>query len=314
MEYEILKDPNILGRVEQLRDKCVSTESICVSDVVSLESFLGFGLITKTININKFTSSNSVHCLEEAVDVLNKTIGEYKKVELEKHYTLVDLVNHIETAQYYIRQLVGKLNAFSNLSSDIWDRIFNEKYVYYYKSDTDNSEYVDIYNFTKDQDIIKAFSYNRSYLIGICTTSDGVLDSETMDRIYNRVNELFEIANDEIDLRLYPLFCVLGNDKENSITEWLHGRLEDIKMEKYTIEKLYKNIYLNVGTIIKDLEQYSTDLGYTLNSTKHQDFFNWYTKNDINNMCKRIENVTNILKDNNTLNSLEIINMLGNKN
>lgn len=307
---EILKDPNVLEKIISTRDAISKANAISRNTVVSLEGFLGFGLITKEININKFTSNESSPMCDSVVSILDRVISENKTNNFSEMVTLVDIVKKANEVRSSISTATYLMSDFGKVTKETWDRIFNEKYIYYYKDFEDNDE-VEIYNYTKDSDILWAFAYNKSYITGVCTTVSGGLDVNKINNIYEFVNEIFNETS--YGPKHYQLFSFLDyvSNRESEFYISNYSPV-DFSLKSYDIEKVYNCIFKNKDSIITRLNGLVSNLDGIVSDTNRADYYQYYDNDYLKDLYKNLSDLDNIFKDETSLNILRLFNIINN--
>lgn len=291
--------------VNQLRElqRKLNEDGASRSLVQSFESLVGATVITKDININKFTVNGSNIFKNNLGCAIVESIETHSSEKVVYTHTANDVLLLCKNYSNKMENLVKTLKYLqSGLNKDFWDRVFNEKYAIRYG---DNDDFV---NVAEDFSIYRALFGGYDYVSALLNLSDTNTETKwRFDHIQNKMEKL--ATNHEYDVLnqgYYPLLnMILSKSFPKSWSSGIYDNL--FNLEHFTMRSMYEIIVVNGETIIEGLEHVMNDL-----KRKKDDYyrgtrnFDLYSHKENDEVYHNLMNVKGLLDDDISLTFLEI--------
>lgn len=296
----------MLDQIKEIKRR-VDEEGVSRSLVTSFESLVGANVVTKQININKFTANNSCILKEEFCAVLDPMISELEKPKVALSHTALDVLNLCKDYSYKLETLVKNLKICTQISKDVWDRIFNEKYAVRYGDDED------FINVALGFSVYRSLHCGNDYLSAILNMQDNKDTQWKFERIKNILNKLETNYDwDMLQQGYYPLLnTLLSKSFPSTWYQGYKGQLPNI--DYINMDSMYSIFVRDAETIIESVQYVQSSI------TRMKDDYYRGSRNfdisshqDADKVYHNLMNIKHLLEDEVSISLIEIFTHLAN--
>lgn len=285
-------DINKIEILEEFSSKLKSTGRVSKSDILSLESIVGSGVITNNMNIHVYSNTPTPIYCDETVTMVDELTSKARK---NLNISVVGLINYVRDVKYNTIKLNELLSRLTSISLETLNNMADKSIAYYYDEEDDLRSVL-------DKSLFTALYAHTNYISKVFKT-----DTQCGIEVFNKFHEkLTEIKTESYaDYAILPL---LSNLLHGDMMELYDTKKIDIR--ELTIRDLVdcmSNISVNnarLTNIIEDLDNIVRDL-------RDVDSKVWNDKTAyLNEVKSRLDTYNEVITNVPSLKTIELLNIL----
>lgn len=172
-------DINKIVILEEFSSRLKARGSISKSDVLSLESIVGSGVITSNMNINMYSNIPTAIYFDETVNMVDELASKARK---NLDISMVDLINYIRDVKSNTTNLIGLLNQLTSISLETLSSMINNNIAYYYDEEDNLRNVLDKTLF----DVL----YSHSNYLGKVFKTDTQCGIEVFNKFHEKLSDI----------------------------------------------------------------------------------------------------------------------------
>lgn len=296
-----------VNQLEAFKKRIEENAAISRQDVLSIEEFIGTGIITQKIPINSFTEVATSIGLDSVSEILTVEIAANKNIE--KDITYAELTQQLFKAKRATTWLLRELKDIEAIPSIVMDRFINEKYIFSYINEN-REETTEAIDTTTRYPIFMALAHNQQYIRGVLDTTDisECNKERALERLYSYLESNHNGSISD-DLHVLPLLSALTTNTLGSIFYD-----STVTIDIVNIRDMYA-MYKNIGNTISNIQDILNSIEYELSS---QMDIRYSIAGDSNKQLitiyKRLSNYNNVLEHAPSQTILSFFSSLASKN
>lgn len=285
-------DINKIEILEEFSSKLKRTGRVSKSDILSLESIVGSGVITNNMNIHVYSNTPTPIYCGETVNMVDELTSKARK---NLNISVVGLINYVRDVRYNTTKLNELLSRLTSISLETLNNMSDKSIAYYYDEEDDLRSVL-------DKSLFTALYAHTNYISKVFKT-----DTQCGIEVFNKFHEkLTEIKTESYaDYAILPL---LSNLLHGDMIELYDTKKIDIR--ELTIRDLVdcmSNISVNNARLTKIIE----DLDNIVRDLRDVDSKVWNDKTAyLNEIKSRLDTYNEVITNVPSLKTIELLNIL----